>query len=90
MILEKGRILNPDLLDYKIPTMMDGDFPMEIAIIETNDPHGPFGAKGIGEIGIIPVAPALANAIADATGVRLRNLPLSCEKVLAALLRRSA
>jgi xanthine dehydrogenase molybdenum-binding subunit len=90
MILEKGRILNPDLLDYKIPTMLDGDFPLEVVIIETHDAHGPFGAKGIGEIGIIPVAPAIANAVAAATGTRLRQLPLNCEKVLAGLLRRSA
>jgi xanthine dehydrogenase molybdenum-binding subunit len=90
MILDAGRIMNPDLLDYKIPTMLDGDFPLEVVIIETHDAHGPFGAKGIGEIGIIPVAPAIANAVAAATGTRLRQLPLNCEKVLAGRLRRSA
>ena len=87
MILDKGKILNPDLLDYKIPTMMD-TFPLEIALIETDDPNGPFGAKGIGEVGVIAVAPAIANAIADAVGVRLRGLPLGCEKVLAAVKER--
>ena len=84
MLLDKGKILNPDFLDYKIPTTMD-TFPLDIAMIETLDPHGPFGAKGIGEVGIIPVAPAIANAIADAVGIRLRDLPFTCEKVLAAV-----
>jgi xanthine dehydrogenase molybdenum-binding subunit len=54
-------------------------------MIETNDPHGPFGAKGIGEVGIIPVAPAIANAIYDAVGIRLKDLPFTCEKVLEAV-----
>ena len=84
MISEKGKILNSDLLDYKIPTMMD-TFPLEIALIETPDPHGPFGAKGIGEVGIVPVAPAIANAIFDAVGIRLNEIPFTCERVLAAL-----
>ena len=87
MILDQGKILNPDFLDYKIPTMMD-TFPLDIALIETPDPHGPFGAKGIGEVGIIPVAPAIANAIYDAVGIRLKDLPFTCEKVLAAIKQR--
>ncbi len=87
MLLDKGKILNPDLLDYKIPTMMD-TFPMEIALIETQDPHGPFGAKGIGEVGIIPVAPAIANAINDAIGIRLTEIPFTCERVLEAIRKK--
>ncbi len=87
MISEKGKILNPDFLDYKIPTMMD-TFPLEIALIETPDPHGPFGAKGIGEVGIIPVAPAIANAIYDAVGIRLSEIPFTCERVLAEIKRQ--
>lgn len=87
MILDQGKILNPDLLDYKIPTMKD-TFDLEIALIETNDPHGPFGAKGIGEVGIIPVAPAIANAIYDAVGIKLNQLPFTCERVLEAIKKK--
>ncbi|RLB69915.1 MAG: xanthine dehydrogenase family protein molybdopterin-binding subunit [Deltaproteobacteria bacterium] len=87
MILNQGRILNPDFLDYRIPTMMD-TFPLNIVTIETEDPHGPFGGKGIGEVGVISVAPAIANAIQDAAGIRLRDLPMGCEKVLEAIIRQ--
>ena len=81
MILENGKIMNPDFFDYKIPTIMD-TFPVEIELIETNDPLGPFGAKGIGEIGLVAVNPAIANAIANATGKRYTELPITCEKIL--------
>jgi len=54
---------------------------LNIVIIETDDPHGPFGGKGIREVGVISVAPAIANAIHDAAGIRLRDLPMDCEKV---------
>ena len=53
--------------------------------IETDDQHGPFGAKGIGEPGLVPTAPAIANAVYDAIGIRIRDLPITTEKVLAAL-----
>ena len=56
--------------------------------IETNDPAGPFGAKGVGEPGLVPTAPAIANAIYDAVGVRIHHLPITPEKVLAALKQR--
>jgi len=81
MILEKGRLLNPDFLDYKIPTIMDTP-KIDIVLIEKGDPYGPFGAKGIGEIGLIPVAPAIANAIYNAIGSRIRELPFTCETIL--------
>jgi xanthine dehydrogenase molybdenum-binding subunit len=54
-------------------------------VIETNDQFGPFGAKGVGEPGLVPTAPAIANAIYDAVGVRIKELPITPEKVLAAL-----
>ena len=54
-------------------------------MVETNDPTGPFGAKGVGEPPLIGIAPAVANAIHDATGVRLRRLPMTSERVLAAI-----
>ena len=81
MILDKGKLLNPDFLDYKIPTIMDTP-DIKIKLVEKPDPKGPFGAKGIGEIGLIPVAPAIANAVANAVKVRMRELPIVCENVL--------
>jgi len=85
-ILEKdGRILNPNFTDYKIPSACELGFPIEIEFIETDDPEGPFGAKGVGEPGLVPTAPALGNAIYDAVGVRIRDLPITPEKILAAL-----
>jgi xanthine dehydrogenase molybdenum-binding subunit len=80
----KGEVKNPTFLDYKIVTSKDMP-PIKTALIETNDPAGPFGAKGIGEAGAIPTAAAIANAFFDATGVRIRDLPLVPEKVLNAL-----
>ena len=82
---EEGRILNPNFTDYKIPTAWEMGFPIDLVFIETNDPAGPFGAKGVGEPGLVPTAPAIANAIYDAVGVRVRDLPITPEKLLAAL-----
>jgi CO/xanthine dehydrogenase Mo-binding subunit len=82
---EKGRNLNPNFLDYKIFRATDLDFPIHVACIETNDGLGPFGAKGVGEPGLVPAAPAIANAVYDAIGVRIKDLPITPEKVLAAL-----
>ena len=84
-----GRILNPGFTDYKIPTAIEMDFPIELEFIETNDARGPFGAKGVGEPGLVPTAPAIANAIYDAVGVRVRDLPITPEKVLEALKRKA-
>ncbi len=82
---DKGRNLNPNFLDYKIFSAPDVDFPIDIECIETIDQEGPFGAKGVGEPGLVPTAPAVANAIFDAIGVRIRSLPITPEKILAAL-----
>lgn len=77
-----GRTEN--LHDYLIPTV--GDMPRVTSIlIEDADAHGPFGAKGIGEQVLIPTAPAILNALRDATGARVRHLPATPDKVLAAL-----
>lgn len=84
MKLEKGRVMNPDFLDYKMLTAMDV-VPVEPIVIEPGDEDGPYGAKGIGEPGLVPTAPAIANAIYDAIGVRITSLPITPEKVLAAL-----
>jgi len=84
LILKNGKVINPDFRDYKILTA--ADVPnIEAVVIETDDPSGPFGAKGIGEPGLVPTAPAIANAIYDAVGVRIKELPITPEKVLAAL-----
>jgi xanthine dehydrogenase molybdenum-binding subunit len=82
--LDGGRVLNPTFTDYKMCTTTD--LPdIEVAFIETNDPAGPYGAKGIGESPLIPVAPAIANAVYNATGVRMTELPLTPERVLTKL-----
>ncbi|MBD1833692.1 molybdopterin-dependent oxidoreductase [Cyanobacteria bacterium FACHB-472] len=84
IINEQGRILNSWMRTYRIPSAKDVP-PMEIILIEKADPHGPFGAKGIGEIGTNCTAPALANAVAHATGIRLNQLPMTPERVWKAL-----
>ncbi|MCZ7575122.1 MAG: molybdopterin-dependent oxidoreductase [Ardenticatenaceae bacterium] len=82
--LREGKVLNPQFLDYRLATALDMP-QIEPVIVETIDPEGPFGAKGVGEMGITPVAPAIANAIHDAVRVRLRQLPMTPERVLEAL-----
>lgn len=82
---QEGRILNPNFQDYKIPTIQEMDFLIDLDFIEIPDEFGPFGAKGIAEPGLVPTAPAIANAVYDAIGVRIRDLPITPEKVLAEL-----
>ncbi|HOP85459.1 MAG TPA: xanthine dehydrogenase family protein molybdopterin-binding subunit [Syntrophorhabdaceae bacterium] len=84
MIYKDGRLMNGNFLDYKIPTVKDVP-PIQPVIVETEEKEGPFGAKGIGEPGLVPTAPAIANAIYDAIGVRIKDLPITPEKVLAAI-----
>jgi len=84
VILEKGENMNPNFRDYKILTAKDV-IPIEAPVLETYDKEGPFGAKGIGEPGCVPTAPAIANAVYDAIGMRLKDVPLTPERVLAAL-----
>jgi xanthine dehydrogenase molybdenum-binding subunit len=84
LLVRDGKVLNPDFLDYRLFTA--ADMPqIETVIIETDDPGGPFGAKGVGEMGGTPTAAAIANAIYDAVGVRLTEVPMTPERVLAAL-----
>jgi len=85
-----GQILNPNFNDYKIPTFAEMDFPIDLEFVETDDPEGPFGAKGVGEPGMCPTPPAIGNAIFDAVGVRIRTLPITPEKILAALRAKKA
>ena len=82
--IEKGRILNDRLADYKLATI--ADIPRIIpVIVEARHREGPFGAKGVGEPAAGATAPAIANAIFDAVGIRIKDLPITPEKVLAAL-----
>ena len=81
---QDGRLENPGFLDYRVPVC--SDLPMIDAIlIEVPNPRHPFGARGVGEVPIVPPMAAVANAIADATGLRLRDLPMSPPKLRAAL-----
>jgi xanthine dehydrogenase molybdenum-binding subunit len=84
MKMRDGRVMNASLRDYKMLTAMDV-IPVTPIVVELGDADGPFGAKGIGEPGLVPTAPAIANAVYDAIGVRIRELPITPEKVLAAL-----
>lgn len=84
LLVRDGEVLNPDFLDYRLFTA--ADMPeIETIIVETSDPEGPFGAKGVGEMGGTPTAAAIANAVFDAVGLRLTRLPMTPERVLAAL-----
>ena len=82
---DNGQLINPNLVDYVLPSL--GDMPPVIdpICVETPDRNGPFGAKGIGESALIPVAPAIANAIYDAVGVRIKDLPIKAEKIYLSL-----
>jgi CO/xanthine dehydrogenase Mo-binding subunit len=82
---ESGRIRNLGAIDYRIPTSMDLPLRMESDAIENADGPGPYGAKGMSEGALLPVAPAVAAAVRDATGVSIRDLPLSPERVWRAL-----
>jgi 4-hydroxybenzoyl-CoA reductase subunit alpha len=79
-----GRIVNPNLAEYKIPTFLDMP-EIDPFIVESIEPNGPYGAKEVGEGGIMPTIPAIMNAAANATGIRFRELPLTSERVLKAI-----
>jgi CO/xanthine dehydrogenase Mo-binding subunit len=81
---EEGQLLTPSFMQYSLPRSHTTP-PIETVIIEVPSPHGPLGAKGIGETAIVPGAPAIANAVAAATGRRLTELPLTPERVWRAL-----
>jgi CO/xanthine dehydrogenase Mo-binding subunit len=84
VVVEEGVIQTPSLAEYLIPTSRD--IPTtEAIILESGTGLGPFGAKGIGEPSLTPAAPAVANAVANAIGVRIYELPLTPERVLEAL-----
>lgn len=82
LVIYDGQIAAPNLHDYGLPTAVDVP-RIEVDLVETIDPRGPFGAKGVGEGGIIPPPAAIANAVADATGIRPRAYPMRPWKVKA-------
>jgi CO/xanthine dehydrogenase Mo-binding subunit len=82
--MDKGITLTPSLAEYLIPTSMDVP-KVETILIQSGGGIGPFGAKGIGEPANVPPPPALANAVADAIGVRVYDLPITPEKIVKAL-----
>ncbi len=84
MVTKDGRVLNPNLTDYLIPTAEDMP-EIKPILVEENEPSGPFGAKMIGEPPNLPTAPAIINAIYNAVGVRIMDLPVTPEKILKAL-----
>jgi len=89
MVTKEGKVVNPDFLDYVVPTSMD--IPkIDPILVEPVDPNGPYGAKGIGEPALNPSMSAITNAIYDATGIRIRELPVFPEKIVKELKRRKA
>ncbi len=84
-----GRVLTDSFATYKMPSTLDMP-EVDVILVEEPDPTGPFGAKGVGETGITNVAPAIANALYDAVGIRIRSLPMTPEKVLEAFAAQRA
>jgi len=85
----KGKLINANFSDYKIPTAMD--IPDEVVpiIIEVAQPDGPYGARGMGEHTMIPAAPIIANAVEDALGIRIKSMPITAEKIALAVKNRN-
>jgi CO/xanthine dehydrogenase Mo-binding subunit len=88
MVYEGGQLMNGTLLAYRVPRAEDAPPSLECRFVENADGSGPFGAKGAGEGSLIPVSPAVSNALARLIGVRLRDLPLTPERVWRALRTR--
>jgi 4-hydroxybenzoyl-CoA reductase subunit alpha len=82
-----GLMVTANMLDYRVPTIQDSP-PIEVGIVESNDPHGPFGAKEAGEGSLAAFLPALTAAIADAIGIRFNNLPVTPDRVFEAIEKR--
>lgn len=85
LISEQGRIRNPYLSTYLIPTVLDVPVEVKAVVLEHADPLGPFGARGMAEMPFIPLAPAIAAAVRDATGVWIDTIPMIPDRVAAAL-----
>ena len=81
MVYKDGQLLNPNLVDYRVPSFNTLPKNFETILVESHNGPGPFGAKGTGEGGLLPVAAAIGNAVYHATGLRLYDLPMTPEKV---------
>ena len=86
--MNTGVTLTDSLETYKLPSTLDMP-EIDVILIEKPDPEGPFGAKSVGEPGLVTIAPSIANAIYDAVGVRVKELPMTPEKILRALKAKS-
>jgi xanthine dehydrogenase molybdenum-binding subunit len=84
LVVSEGRVVNGSFEDYRLPRVTDMP-EVDVVSVGEPDPEGPFGAKGVAEGPVIPTGPAIANAVADALGVRVRELPLTPEKIWRAL-----
>lgn len=86
MVYDNGQPINSNFLEYMLPSLEDHPQEFQSILVETPHPDGPFGAKGVGEAALPPVAPAIGNAIANALGgIRIRDLPIKPDKIVAAL-----
>lgn len=86
MVFDNGQPINGTFLDYMLPSTEDHPHEFQSVLVETPHPDGPFGAKGVGEAALPPVAPAIGNAVANALGgVRIRDLPIRPDRILHAL-----
>ncbi|HVO92136.1 MAG TPA: xanthine dehydrogenase family protein molybdopterin-binding subunit [Terriglobales bacterium] len=86
MRFDNGQLINGTFLDYLLPSMLDHPLEFESLLVETPHPDGPFGAKGMGEAVLPPMAAAIGNAVANAlNGIRVRDLPIKPDKIVAAL-----
>jgi len=86
-IMEDGLVMNPSLLDYKLPRAFEVP-EIEHIIVETKDPYGPFGAKEVGQGPIQCTSQAIANAVSNAIGYPIKELPITPERVLRAIRER--
>jgi CO/xanthine dehydrogenase Mo-binding subunit len=85
MIYEGGQLVNSNLIDYRVPRFSDVPRDFETILVENEDGPGPYGARGMGEGGLVAVAPAITNALARGYGIRITDLPLTPERVWRAL-----
>ncbi|WP_210210756.1 xanthine dehydrogenase family protein molybdopterin-binding subunit [Mesorhizobium sp. YM1C-6-2] len=90
LVWSDGQLTNPSFMDYKIPCSLDAPENIHAIVIENPEPTHPFGVKGIGEPPVIGIAPAVGNAVEHAVNVRVRQLPITSERVLRCLLDRGS
>jgi len=88
-VFTDGQLRNPNFADYKIPGIRDMPEAMSGESVAARQESGPYGAKGVGETGTFGVSPAIANAIHDAVGVRITELPITAEAVYRALRKQA-